>query len=127
MILLPDPGLQSQVELLQGLPGKGAEQLASDGAEEALDLATPLRGIGGRRKAESAGGEVRDLNTRTLKMSQYDHPTGQYRKKPLSQRWHLLGDESAIVQRDIYSAFLARCVIDNRHHPSHIRGGWRRD
>ncbi|MDO3377172.1 hypothetical protein [Geoalkalibacter halelectricus] len=77
-----------------------------------------------RRKAESAGGEVRDLNTRTLKMSQYDHPTGQYRKKPLSERWHLLGDESAIVQRDIYSAFLARCVIDNRHHPSHIREMW---
>ncbi len=77
-----------------------------------------------RRKAESAGGEVRDLNTRMLKMSQYDHPTGQYRKKPLSQRWHLLGDDSAIVQRDIYSAFLARCVIDNRHHPSHIASMW---
>lgn len=77
-----------------------------------------------RRKAESAGGEMRDLNTHSLKMSQYDHPTGQYRKKPLSQRWHVLGDHSTIVQRDIYSAFLARCVIDNRHHPSHLHAEW---
>lgn len=77
-----------------------------------------------RRKAERAGGEVRDLNTRELKMSQYDHPTRTCRKKPLSQRWHVLGDGSGIVQRDVYSAFLARCVVDNRHHPPHIEAMW---
>lgn len=77
-----------------------------------------------RRKAESAGGGLCELNTGRLKMSQYDHPTGEYRKKPLSQRWHRLGDSPTLVQRDIYSAFLARCVIDNRHQPSRIETMW---
>lgn len=81
-----------------------------------------------RRKAESAGGEVVDLQTWRLKLSQYDHPTQTYAKKPLSQRWHTLGDGSGIVQRDIYSAFLASCVLTNekehRHHPSHIEVMW---
>lgn len=81
-----------------------------------------------RRKAESAGGEIVDLHTWSLKMSQYDHPTQTYTKKPLSQRWHVLGDGSGIVQRDVYSAFLASCVVtnekDHRHHPSHIESMW---
>ncbi len=77
-----------------------------------------------RRKAESAGGELRDLHTWSLKMSQYDHTTEVYARKPLSQRWHVLGDGSGVVQRDIYSAFLARCVIDNTHHPSHLEAMW---
>ena len=77
-----------------------------------------------RRKAESAGGELRDLHTWSLKMSQYDHTTGIYTKKPLSQRWHVLGDGSGVVQRDIYSAFLARCVMSNTHHPSHLESMW---
>ncbi len=81
-----------------------------------------------RRKAESAGGEIVDLHTWSLKMSQYDHPTETYTKKPLSQRWHVLGDGSGIVQRDVYSAFLASCVVtkekEHRHHPSHIEVMW---
>ncbi|MHB8255115.1 MAG: nuclease/transposase family protein [Acidiferrobacter sp.] len=77
-----------------------------------------------RRKAESAGGKLIDLHTWSLKLSQYDHPTQTYTQKPLSQRWHVLGDGSGVVQRDIYSAFLARCVRDNRHHPSPIEALW---
>jgi lambda repressor-like predicted transcriptional regulator len=77
-----------------------------------------------RRKAESAGGKMIDLHTWSLKMSQYDHPTQTCTKKPLSQRWHVLGDGSGVVQRDIYSAFLARCVMSNEHHPSHIASMW---
>jgi len=77
-----------------------------------------------RRKAESAGGQWVDLHTGSLKLSQYDHPTQTYTKKPLSQRWHVLGDGSGVVQRDIYSAFLARCVISNTHHPSPIEMMW---
>lgn len=77
-----------------------------------------------RRKAESAGGKLIDLNTWRLKMSQFDHTTQTYAKKPLSQRWHVLGDGSGVVQRDVYSAFLARCVISNTHHPSHIEVMW---
>ncbi len=77
-----------------------------------------------RRKAESAGGKMIDLHTWSLKMSQYDHITEVCAKKPLSQRWHVLGDGSGVVQRDIYSAFLARCVMSNEHHPSHIASMW---
>jgi len=77
-----------------------------------------------RRKAESAGGAIVDLHTWSLKMSQYDHTTQICTKKPLSQRWHVLGDGSGVVQRDIYSAFLARCVLGNTHHPSHIEMMW---
>lgn len=77
-----------------------------------------------KRKAESAGGEFRVLNTQKLKMSQYDHPTETYTKKSLSCRRHVLGDGSGIVQRDIYSAFLARCVVSNRHHPTTIAAMW---
>ncbi|WP_434782857.1 hypothetical protein [Ferrovum myxofaciens] len=77
-----------------------------------------------RRKAESAGGKLIDLHTWSLKMSQYDHTTGVCTKKPLSQRWHVLGDGSGVVQRDVYSAFLACCVMSNTHHPSHIETMW---
>lgn len=77
-----------------------------------------------RCKAESAGGKLIDLHTWSLKMSQYDHPTQTYAKKPLGQRWHVLGDGSGVVQRDVYSAFLARCVLGNAHHPSRIDEMW---
>jgi len=77
-----------------------------------------------RRKAESAGGQLVDLHTGSLKLSQYDHITQICTKKPLSQRWHVLGDGSGVVQRDIYSAFLARCVMSNTHHSSHIEAMW---
>ena len=77
-----------------------------------------------RRKAERAGGGIVDLNTWSLKLSQYDHPTQTCTKKPLSQRWHVLGNGSGVVQRDVYSAFLARCVKGNTHHPSHIEVMW---
>ncbi|MEI7842042.1 MAG: transposase [Gallionellaceae bacterium] len=77
-----------------------------------------------RRKAESAGGKLIDLHTWSLKMSQYDHTTQTYTKKPLSQRWHELGDGTGFVQRDVYSAFLARCVVENAHHSSYIKKIW---
>jgi hypothetical protein len=40
--------------------------------------------------------------------SQYDHSTQTFTKKPLAQRWHVFGDGRGQVQRDVYSAFLAR-------------------
>jgi hypothetical protein len=76
------------------------------------------------RKAESAGGKVVELNTWKLKMSQYDHITEVCTKKPLSQRWHTLGNSNTLVQRDCYSAFLAKHVIENQHNPSHLEEGW---
>jgi hypothetical protein len=63
-----------------------------------------------RRRAKEAEGAVIEFSTRTTRLSQFDHTTGVYTKKPLSQRIHILGDGSGTVQRDLYSAFLARFV-----------------
>lgn len=73
-----------------------------------------------KRKAESAGGKVVELDTWKLKMSQYDHCTEAYMKKPLSLRWHALGDGSGLIQRDVYSALLAYCTDGKIHSPSRI-------
>ena len=81
-----------------------------------------------KRKAERAGGEFVDLNTRPLKMSQYDHVSGQCTKKPLSQRWHLLDrqpeGEVCLIQRDLYSAFLALCAEENEHQSRQLQQHW---
>ena len=77
-----------------------------------------------RRKAERAGGEFCELNTRALKLSQYDHYTGTCTKKRLSERWHVLGDGSGVVQRDVYSAFLAAIADQNLIHPSRAAAAW---
>ena len=67
-----------------------------------------------RRKAEGAGGGMVEIKTRTTRLSQFDHTTGQYIKKPLSLRVHVFGDgETAPLQRDLYSAFLATCCDTN--------------
>jgi len=63
-----------------------------------------------RRKAERAGGGMIEINPRKTALSQFDHTTGTYVKKPLSQRMHVFGDgQTEPVQRDIYSASLASC------------------
>ncbi|HBP6378463.1 TPA: transposase [Pseudomonas aeruginosa] len=81
-----------------------------------------------KRKAESAGGQFLELNTWSLKMSQYDHVSGEYNKKTLRERWHFLGgktaEETLLVQRDMYSAFLALCVVENKHQSSQLRERW---
>ena len=59
------------------------------------------------RKAERAGGASKSVNVRQLKTSQYDHSTGDFVKKTLSERWHTFGDGRGRCQRDVYSAFLA--------------------
>jgi putative transposase len=54
---------------------------------------------------------VIEINTRQTRLSQFDHTTGEYIKKPLSPRMYVFGDGATTpVQRDLYSAFLAtRC------------------
>lgn len=76
------------------------------------------------RKAERAGGKLIELNTWRLRMSQYDHVLGTCEKKPLSQRWHRLNGGGTLVQRDIYSAFLARNVEDGQHNPTRLKSDW---
>ncbi len=64
-----------------------------------------------RQKVIEAGGMVEEFSPYKPKLSQLDHTTGEYRKKPLSQRWHTF-DDGCTVQRDLYSAFLAACIED---------------
>jgi len=91
------------------------EKLSDKAFQKSFGRSTKVRAAGSlmsrlRRKAERVGGELGDLDTWSLKLSQLDHPTGVCTKKPLWQRWHVLGDGSGGVQRDMYSAFLAACV-----------------
>jgi putative transposase len=60
------------------------------------------------RKAESAGGRGIRFSTKSTKLSQACH-CGQYKKKRLSERVHECGC-GVIMQRDLYSGYLARFV-----------------
>ncbi len=64
-----------------------------------------------------------------LKLSQYDHFTEVCTKQTLSERWHVLGDGSGVVQRDLYAAFLAFTVVKDENdqqsiHPSFTAEVW---
>ncbi len=60
------------------------------------------------RKAENARGHFYEFPTNTTRLSQTCHICGGTVKKPLSQRWHTCCNIE--MQRDLYSAFLAKCV-----------------
>jgi transposase len=76
-----------------------------------------------KRKAESAGASVIEFSTYHTKLSQYDHTTGEFHKKPLSQRYHEFPDGTR-VQRDLYSAWLARYVENDRLDASQLKSDW---
>ena len=63
-----------------------------------------------KRKAESAGGEFTEFSTQKTALSQ-THLDGNRIKKPLSQRVHR-DVTGFVMQRDLFSAFLARNVND---------------
>ena len=72
---------------------------------------------------------ILELNTWSLKLSQYDHFTEVCTKKTLNERWHVLGDGSGVVQRDLYAAFLAFTVVKDENdqqsiHPSFTAEVW---
>ncbi|WP_261487386.1 transposase [Acididesulfobacillus acetoxydans] len=75
-----------------------------------------------KRKAESAGGEVDAFNTRTTALSQVCH-CGERHKKPLKQRVHECTC-GVVMQRDLYSAYLARFVEDNVLHATKSSQAW---
>ena len=56
------------------------------------------------RKLKYRGYSLKRVVSRKVKASQYDHSTGQYRKKRLCDRWCVIDGHR--VQRDLYSAFL---------------------
>ena len=77
------------------------------------------------RKAKAAGGELIEIPTWNTRLSQFDHTTGQYTKKSLSQREHIFGDRvTAPVQRDLYSAFLAFCCLANILDIRQVQKAW---
>ncbi|KLU62420.1 putative transposase DNA-binding domain protein [Peptococcaceae bacterium CEB3] len=75
-----------------------------------------------QRKAESAGGEVNKFNTRTTALSQVCH-CGERHKKPLKQRVHECTC-GVMMQRDLYSAYLARFVKDDVLHATEASLAW---
>lgn len=106
-----------------------SEKLSYTAFQKIFGRSTKVRAAGSlmallRRKAERAGGELRDLDTWSLKLSQYDHTTNSCTKKALSERWHVLGDGSGVVQRDLYSAFLAAVADKNAIHSSRALAAW---
>jgi len=77
------------------------------------------------RKAKAAGGELVEVTTWNTRLSQFDHTTNTYTKKPLSQREHVFGDGiTAPVQRDLYSAFLVFCCIANILDIRQVQKAW---
>lgn len=77
------------------------------------------------RKAKAARGELIEIPTWNTRLSQFDHTTGEYTKKALSQREHLFGDRiTTPVQRDLYSAFLAFCCIANIPDIRQVQKAW---
>ena len=77
-----------------------------------------------KRKAESAGSEVIELDAYKLKMSQYDPLSDTYCKKPLKERWHRWGGTDILVQRDVMSAYLACYATKNGHDRALLLKKW---
>lgn len=63
------------------------------------------------RKLAYYGLKLIEINTYKAKASQFNHITGEYHKKSLSQRWNNLNGEK--IQRDLYSAFLIINISDD--------------
>ncbi|WP_152655893.1 hypothetical protein [Oceanobacillus sp. CFH 90083] len=56
------------------------------------------------RKLKYQERELKKIDTYATKASQFNHVTGKYEKKQLSERWNDFGELR--IQRDLYSAFL---------------------
>jgi putative transposase len=77
------------------------------------------------RLAESAGGKVITVPTRSTKLSQTCQ-CGQVKKKPLSVRVHQCAACDVQMQRDLYSAYLIRFVDPKTFllHADQAREAW---
>ena len=74
------------------------------------------------RKAERAGGQIIEFNTRTTALSQVCI-CGQKHKKRLSERVHAC-DCGVVMQRDLFSAYLARFVEDDSLQVAKANPSW---
>ena len=77
-----------------------------------------------RRKAARAGGGLLKFPTRSTRYSQLCHGCGGFVKKPLSLRVHACACGVGPVQRDLYSAFLARHYEVGKLDVSHAKLAW---
>jgi hypothetical protein len=110
---------RSHGELANRVLGQGTdvrlEKLSYRSFQKCFGRSTKVRAAGMfvsilTNKVAAAGGQLVEINTFRTRLSQFDHTTGAHIKKPLNQRVHHFGDGiTAPVQRDLYSAFLARC------------------
>lgn len=68
-----------------------------------------------QNKLKAKSGQYKEIDTWTVKASQYNHLTGEYNKKKLSQRWNYFKYKSQDikVQRDLYSAYLIKNANDD--------------
>ena len=76
-----------------------------------------------RRKAANAGAEVDEFSTQTTRLSQVCL-CGTIAKKPLSLRWHVCDCGVGPIQRDIFSAWLARFVVNNKLDAGQAQAAW---
>lgn len=65
------------------------------------------------RKLGYQGRSLKKIDTYATKASQFNHITGQYSKKQLSDRWNDFGE--FLIQRDLYSAFLIGNTNETLH------------
>jgi putative transposase len=75
-----------------------------------------------KRKAASAGVGVTEFPTQSTKLSQACL-CGAEKKKPLSRRWHVCAC-GLVAQRDLFSAFLASCVEEEKLNAELARKIW---
>lgn len=59
------------------------------------------------RKLGYHGKAIARVDLQTYRASQYNHVTGEYKKKKIKERWTKIGDRW--IQRDMYSALLLAC------------------
>ena len=76
-----------------------------------------------RRKAGNAGAEIDEFPTRPTRLSQICL-CGTLAKKPLAQRWHVCDCGVGPVQRDVFSAWLARFVENERLDAGRAKAAW---
>jgi hypothetical protein len=76
-----------------------------------------------RRKAANAGAEVDEFPTVSTRLSQVCL-CGAIEKKPLLLRWHVCDCGVGPIQRDVFSAWLARYVVNNKLDAGQAQAAW---
>jgi putative transposase len=76
-----------------------------------------------RRKAANAGAVLDEFPTVTTRLSQ-TCVCGAIEKKPLSLRWHECECGVGPIQRDLFSAWLARCVVNDHLDAGQVGKTW---